>query len=98
MELKNIENVFEVFSKSKDGIDANSGDAVLVSENYIAVIDGATPKGTRLWQGQKGDCFISSFIKSEIEKMPSDLSAHEVITKINDSVKEIYIKSDFNYL
>ena len=97
MELKNIPNVLEVFSKNKDGVSPFSGDAILVSENYIAVIDGATPKGTRLWQGQKGDCFVSSFIKSVIENMEGNLTATEAITKINDSVNEIYIKNGTSY-
>ena len=97
MEIKNKIKVLEVFSKSKDGIESHSGDAILVSESYIAVIDGATPKGTRLWDGQKGDAFISSFIKSVIESMDSDLSAVEAIKKINDSVREVYIKSGTSY-
>ena len=94
--LDNVK-VLEIFSKSKDGIESHSGDAVLVSENYLAVIDGATPKGTRLWNGQKGDAFVSEFIKGVIEKMPSDLLATEAIAKINDSVREIYIKYGTSY-
>ena len=54
--------IVEQFIRGKDG-GLPCGDNIFVSENYVAVIDGATPKGTRKWDGARGDVFVSEIIK-----------------------------------
>lgn len=90
-------NVIELFIKGKDGITTVCGDSILAAESFIAVIDGATPKGTRLWDGKKGDVFVSSYIKNVLLSLNPSVSATEAITIINDNIKEEYIKNGTSY-
>ena len=80
------------FIMGKNGSQDWCGDAYVWGENYIAVIDGATPKGSLLWDGMKGDVFISHLLVSVIEKMDKNLSGPEAITYLNLIVKDEYQK------
>lgn len=72
---KKSPNVLEFFIKCKDGHSPLCGDAIAVSENYIAVIDGATPKDARTWDGVRGDIFVAGLLKNAVLRLPSDLTA-----------------------
>ena len=84
----------EKFLMSKSGDVGFCGDAIVDTEDFVAVIDGATPKGTRLWNGMKGDVFISRLIKQTIETMDCSLSAEEAIDLINSKVRDSYTEND----
>ena len=75
---------------AKDGTASLCGDTFVWSDNYIAVIDGATPKGEMLWDGQKGDVFIAGLVADAITVMDPSYTAQEGITHINDVVRAAY--------
>lgn len=75
---------------AKDGSLNPCGDRYVWNEHYIAVIDGATPKGEMLWDGCPGDVFVSHLIADTIVEMNPEYSAIEAITHINDVVKNTY--------
>ena len=83
----------ESFLLPKGGAGSSCGDAILVCESFIAVIDGATPKGKRLWNGMKGDAFVSSLLKDALSSLSSDLSGSEVIERLNACVAEEYVRN-----
>lgn len=85
-------NILETFLKCKDGTSPLCGDAICITKDYIAIIDGATPKGTRLWNGAKGDVFVSGLLKDGIAAMPPHLTAKEAIEYINALVCTEYEK------
>lgn len=87
----------ESFICSKEGDDGPCGDRIVDSEFYIAIIDGATPKGNRLWNGCRGDVFVSNVLASAIEELDPDLKAQEAIDRINNAIKEQYHVLNLNY-
>lgn len=82
----------------KDGTTDSCGDAYVWGENYIAVIDGATPKGNILWEGQKGDVFVSHLLSDAIEKMDANLSGVEAMIYLNNIVKKQYDKFGIDFI
>ena len=60
----------------------------------IAVIDGATPKGNRLWEGMRGDVYISHLISNAIKNMDRDITAEDAVLYINNAVKDAYKRNN----
>ncbi len=87
----------ECFSLAKDGISDRHGDSILINDSYIAVIDGATPKGARIWNGMKGDAFVSNLLKDALSSLAPDLGGSEVIARLNACVAEEYQKNDLDF-
>ncbi len=85
------------FIMSKTGNGTVCGDAVVDTPDYIAVIDGATPKGEKLWDGLPGDVYIAQRISSTIRRMDADLSAEEAIRLINDDIRQAYLENGVAY-
>lgn len=81
------------FIMSKDGSGNICGDAIVDTENFIAVIDGATPKGKRSWNGLRGDIFIAHLIGDAVKKMDRDISAEEAVIFVNNEVSKAYKES-----
>ena len=88
--------IVEQLIRGKDG-KLPCGDNIFVSENYIAVIDGATPKGTRKWDGARGDVFVSVVIKNALALLPANLCATEAVSRINEAVKGEYEKHETSF-
>jgi hypothetical protein len=51
--------VLERFSLPKRGQGEANGDALYVGQDYVAVIDGATPKDSRTWDSMPADAFVA---------------------------------------
>ena len=80
------------FVVAKDGVSELCGDAYVWSDDYIAVIDGATPKGEMLWDGQRGDIYVSHLVADAIAEMNPELDAEKAILHVNDVVRSAYGK------
>ena len=80
----------EKFIMGKNGTDTFCGDAIVDTDDFIAVIDGATPKGERLWEGMRGDVYISMIISNAIKKLDRNICAQDAIEAINHAVFEAY--------
>ncbi len=85
----------EVFIRGKRKGSDLCGDAICQGEHYFAVIDGNTPKGSRLWDGLPSDVFVAAYLKEQMEKMEPGLDAGEVITRLNQSLKDCYAEGEF---
>lgn len=85
------------FIMGKNGSSDLCGDAYVWTENYIAVLDGATPKGNFLWNGQKGDTFVSHLLADAIVSMDKDFNASEAIMYLNNIVREEYKKHGLDF-
>lgn len=85
-------SVLEAFTEAKNGTQETSGDALYISESFIAVIDGATAKGNRLWNGMKGDPFVAALLKNAMASLPFDISAQQAIDQLNTAVKREYAR------
>jgi len=87
----------ESFIRSKEGMQGICGDAIVDTSDFIAVIDGATPKGKRLWNGMRGDVYITQLISSAIKRMDKEITAESAIEYINNAVKEAYKENGVIY-
>lgn len=73
------------------------GDAIAESAHFIAVIDGATPKGDRLWDGLRGDAYVAQVMARAIGELSPDIEAREAIGFINRRVGEEYEKNGLDF-
>lgn len=65
--------ILEQFSLPKRGRGEVNGDALYVSQDYVAVIDGATPKDSRSWGSMPADAFVAGCLAQGMAR----LSAHD---------------------
>ncbi len=82
----------ERFLCGKRPQDPLCGDRIVESDHFIAVIDGATPKGERSWDGVRGDAYVAQVIARAIEELVPDVEAREAIEQINLRVRAEYEK------
>ncbi len=75
---------------SKRGHKETCGDCLVDDENFIAIIDGATPKGNLLWDGMKGDVFAASLLAETIRSLPPDIEAKDAIEELNRTIEKQY--------
>ncbi|MBR4545484.1 MAG: toll/interleukin-1 receptor domain-containing protein [Oscillibacter sp.] len=75
---------------AKDGSGSVCGDAIVKTPYYIAVIDGATPKGEMLWDGKPGDVYVAQLLKDAIISMPYDMKAADAIEYLNAKIRDCY--------
>lgn len=82
---------------SKRGISEPCGDSFVDGDDFLAVIDGATPKGNRLWNGMKGDVFVSAILSEAIRNLPPEIDASSAIKELNQAVRSQYQKFGIDY-
>ena len=80
----------QAFIRSKRGRDEPCGDLYVDGKDFIAVIDGATPKGNRLWNGKPGDVFVSEVLGEAIAKLPPKIDAAVAVEELNRAVGSQY--------
>lgn len=80
----------EQFNCAKNGKLEKNGDSFYHDENFVAVFDGATPKGTRMWNGLKGDVFLSQLLKESMKQLDPTVCAQEAISFLNNQILEAY--------
>ena len=83
--LKNEKSVIP-----KDGTGGPCGDRYVWGDHFIAVIDGATPKGTMLWDGQKGDTYVAGVAAEAILNLDPEITAEDAISEINRAIRDAY--------
>lgn len=87
----------ENFLIGKDGHSLICGDAIYQSEHFMAVIDGATPKGTRLWEGEPGDVYVAKLLQQAMEWLPPENTAQESIAFLNEQIRLAYQKEGIDF-
>lgn len=80
----------ENFLMGKDGISSVCGDAIYQGEHFMAVIDGATSKGIRLWDGKPGHVYVAELLCQAMEHLPRESTAQEAIAFLNEQVRLAY--------
>ncbi|WP_204346657.1 hypothetical protein [Psychroserpens algicola] len=86
--------VIENFKQSKTGIIDDCEDAIKITENFIAVIDGATNKTNQTFQSLSPGKLITNVILNAIEIIPPKLNAFEVLEFINQKITQYYINNN----
>lgn len=84
--------IIESFIKGKKDNADLCEDGLVITDNYIAVIDGVTAKGKILWDNKTSGVYVKNLLVEAIKKMSSDLDAKNCIEHLNLLIKDEYIK------
>ncbi len=87
---KNTFTVAEQIVVSKTGNEDICEDAIIVNENFAAVIDGATSKSDFYWDGKTSGQAAKDILKKSIELLPPDCNAYEAVAHLTRSVASVY--------
>ena len=84
----------ETFLCGKENNPATCEDGIFISEYIVAVIDGVTAKGHRLWDGKSSGCFAKNCLIEYLEKNDvKNLQSAELFSTLDEvlatKVKEI---------
>ena len=84
--------IIESFIKGKKDNADLCEDGLVITDNYISVIDGVTAKGKILWDNKTSGVYVKNLLVEAIKKMSSDLDAKNCIEHLNSLIKDEYIK------
>lgn len=69
-------------------------DKVLVLEDFVCVIDGATSKSEKLYNGETGGLIVSKIIEKEFKSIPRNINATNLTRLLTNAVKDYYVKNN----
>lgn len=78
--------VVESYVQSRSG--TTGGDAVVVAENYIGVIDGVSGKTRLSFDGMPADQFAASVVTDAIRELDASLDAFAAVATIGQALRE----------
>lgn len=84
--------IIESFIKGKKDNADLCEDGLVITTNYIAVIDGVTSKGKILWDNKTSGVYVKSLLVEAIKKMSPNFDAKNCIEYLNSLIKDEYIK------
>lgn len=86
----------EQFIQSKTGKLSDCEDTLHTSEPYVAVIDGATSKSERRWEGETGGRRAAAIISKAFNDIPPDCTARQAADLMTELIHKCYTR--FNLL
>lgn len=86
--------IIESFIKGKKNNKELCEDGLVITENYISIIDGVTSKGNTLWQNMTSGVYVKKLLINAINNMSPNLNAEDSIIYLNTLIKEEYEKSN----
>lgn len=75
-------------SKRADGKECEDG--LFISNDFIAVVDGVTPKGKLTWNGHSSGYYAKELVMKGLKNLDPDVSAADAIIKLNDCIHDGY--------
>ena len=82
--------IIERFIEGKSKNELLCEDSLVVTENFIAVIDGVTGKSNRAFDGLSGGKAAAVKACECIEKLPFDIDCFSAVEKITEAVNSLY--------
>jgi hypothetical protein len=79
--------VIEQFSQGKTGDDSLNEDKVVVTEYFIAVLDGVTSRRGQMLQGMTNGRFAAHTIAAEIARMPRNINARGAVDHLTERLR-----------
>ena len=80
----------EQFIQSKTGHPDDCEDALHINEHFVAVIDGATSKTERRWNGKTCGRTAAHIIRQAFDDMPADCTARQAVDLMTALVYQCY--------
>ncbi len=75
---------------SKTGYDEECEDALYIGPHFVAVIDGATSKTERRWDGQTGGRIGAYTLRETFDQIPYDATARQAVDILTSALKKLY--------
>src|SRR5579883_433995 len=86
--------LIEQFLAAKSGREEDCEDAIYAGPNFVAVIDGATSKSERRWDGKTGGRIAAEIIKEAFEHVPADATARKTVDILTAAIHALYVQHD----
>lgn len=83
--------VEESFLKGKQSPQTNE-DGIVITSDFVAVIDGATAKSSYLHEGKKTGRLAMELVSEAIREFPADIDAAEALRRITEKIRRFYVK------
>lgn len=80
--------IIEYFLRGKENNPDTCEDGLVIGKNLIAVIDGVTSKGTRLWNGMTSGCYAKKVLIDYLEGDVEKQSAAELLDNLDAVLRE----------
>ncbi|MBL8530852.1 MAG: hypothetical protein JNK94_03885, partial [Hyphomonadaceae bacterium] len=90
--------VIESFLQGKSGRLADCEDQLVISDNFVAVIDGATTKLGKRIDGQTPGRVLALTIAEAIPKLAADIDGESAIARLSDEVEQKAIVPHYGHL
>ena len=75
--------IIETFLCGKENNEKTCEDGIFIGEHMVAVIDGVTAKGTKLWNGQKSGCYAKNKILTYLKQIPKEQTAKDLFMHLD---------------
>ncbi|GHO96585.1 hypothetical protein KSF_066330 [Reticulibacter mediterranei] len=88
-----ISSVYEIEEQalvSKTGNDETCEDAIYIGSSFVAVIDGATSKTERKWNGKTGGRIAALTLQDAFAHLSPDATAREAVDLLTSAIKRLY--------
>jgi hypothetical protein len=85
--------IIEQLVESKTGRPETCEDAIFVNEHFVAIIDGATNKTTKLWNGRTSGQIAKDCILEALPHIQADAAPEKFFLTCNESIKNWYDKN-----
>jgi hypothetical protein len=87
-------SIVEKTSISKTGNEHDNEDAMVITDSFISVIDGMTPKDFSLYQNESPARIAVKRIANEIQSFPDDLNVQEASKRLTQCIRNYYIEKN----
>ncbi|GHO61376.1 hypothetical protein KSC_002680 [Ktedonobacter sp. SOSP1-52] len=84
--------VKEQFLAAKTGIEEDCEDAIYIGPHFVAIIDGATSKTSRRWDGQTGGRVAATVIRDAFALLPPEVIARQAVDQLTMALQQLYEK------
>ncbi|EFH85675.1 hypothetical protein [Ktedonobacter racemifer] len=82
--------VEERFLAAKTGIEQECEDIIYAGPHFVAVIDGATSKTPRRWDGQTGGRRGATVIRNAFASLPPNVTARQAVDQLTMALQQLY--------
>ena len=79
--------ILEQFTASKTGNDSLNEDAIVITDDFVAVLDGATSRQGKTLEGVSNGRFAAQTLAAEIKQLPQDITARAAIDHLTAVLK-----------
>lgn len=87
-------HVLEQLLISKYGDRERSEDAIVLTDDFVCVIDGASSKSGRLWGGKGSGLMAALLLSDAVRELPRSIDGHAAIQSLTASIAAYYQRHD----